>query len=199
MALRRSTLVFAVSMFAFVNTAHAELNVTGNLFGNEQQPGYRLHVDIAVHYNDGEPFPIVRAIDAALEDDNTLLGVEAKQALAFNVEHANAFYHSMIENNSLIEVTKRLLEVSPNMVVHTITLAVILYPDYTQEIYEGASLTGILNNDDLLVVLSQAGADPYLISDATAADGPIAESVPPLGAGIGAGGTGGGDITASTN
>ncbi|WP_371194961.1 hypothetical protein [Glaciecola sp. SC05] len=204
MNLRRFILCSVVGMFALVSTATAQIAFTSNLFGDEEQPGNRLHDQIIIIYTGGDEAAIARAIDISLEDDNTILGGEAKQAVAFDVEHANAFYVEMTQSNSLIEVTKRLIEARPEMVVHTITLGVVLYPDYAQDIYDGASLTGVMENDDLLVAMLQAGADPSSFVDATAtgnitAAGPVTATIAPLGAGIGAGGSGGGDTTASTN
>lgn len=199
MNLRAFILAVIVALLFFVNTATAQITVTTNLFGDEQQPGNRLHDEIVLLYTNGDKEAIARAIDISLEADNTILGGEAKQAVAFDVAHANQFYVYMTQYNSLIEVTKRLMEAKPEMAVHTITLGVVLYPDYAQEIYDGAALTGIMNSDDLLVALLQAGADPTSISDATAAAGGAPAVIAPLGAGIGAGGTGGGDTTASTN
>ncbi|MFC4701989.1 hypothetical protein ACFO4O_17725 [Glaciecola siphonariae] len=206
MNIARSFICAVVCTLAFITTASANnIAHTSNLFGDEKQPGNRLHDRIVELHTAAHPTPIPQAIETVLQDDDTTLGGEAKQAVAFDVPHANAFYEHMTEHNSLIEVTKRLIEAKPDMAVHTITLGVVLYPDHAQEIYDGAALTGLLDSDDILVALLQAGADPTTVSDATAADGTFVSSGPstvtisPLGAGVGAGGTGGGDTTASTN
>ena len=198
------TLACLISFHALVSFAFAQITITTNLFGDETQPGNRLHDEIVLLHENGEQNAIAIAIEESIQGESTMLGGEAKQAIAFDIPHANFFYVNMTEFNSLIEVTKRLIESKPEMAIHTITLAVVLYPDFAQEIYDGAALTGVLNNDDLLIAMLQAGADPSTFVDATAAGistatGPVVATIPPLGSGIGAGGTGGGDTTASTN
>ncbi|MGB3725234.1 MAG: hypothetical protein WA981_05665 [Glaciecola sp.] len=174
------------------------------IFGDDDQPGTRLHTNIATMVESGTPQSnaIVEAIQLSMTENDTTLTGEAKAAVAFDVDIANEFYEEMVAANSLIEVTKVLVENNPSKAVHVITLGAVLYPSFAQEVFDGAAISGAMNPDDVLVALLQAGADPTLVSSATAAGataaGPVATIVP-LGAGIGAGGTGGGDTTASTN
>jgi hypothetical protein len=206
-SLRHLTIV-SVCLMLFINPALALIKYTDNLFGNSEQPGHKLHQRIVEKHLGGieDQAAINAAIEAALEDDDTLLGGKAKASVAFDVEHAGQFYNHMSENNSLIDVTKKLIEQSPDKAVHTITLGVTLYPDHAQDVFDGAALTGVMASDDILVAAIQAGADPSSVSDAPAAGdestftaGPVVVTVTPVGTGIGAGGSGGGDTTASTN
>lgn len=171
-------------------------------FGDDNQPGNRLHGNIVELIDNGlsKKNAINDAIDKALTyQDNTLPG-EAKSAVAFDLPIANQFYDQMLDANSLIDVTQILINMHPEKIVHVITLGVILYPEFAQEVFDGAALTGLMDLDDILIAVLQAGADPTTVSAATAAG---TQQTPteaiPLGTGIGAGGTGGGDTTASTN
>jgi hypothetical protein len=174
-----------------------------SLFGDKDQPGNRLHNNIQEQVDAGTDISeaIKASIDSSLTDEDNTLNGESKSAVAFDLPLANQFYAEMTRSNSLIEVTKVLIESNADKAVHVITLGAVLYPDFAQEVFDGAALTGVMNNDDILVAMLQAGVDPSTVSDATAAGTAAAPAVGivPLGAGIGAGGTGGGDTTASTN
>jgi hypothetical protein len=201
MLLQKCKMFISLSLMMFVSITSAEIKHTENLFGNSDQPGHKLHQRIVEQHLQGaeKDAAINNAILTSLGDEDTLLGGKAKGAVAFDIEHADDFYQHMSTNNSLVDVTKRLIEQSPEKVVHTITLGVALYPDHAQEIFDGAALTGVLPPEDILVAAIQAGADPSIVSDAPAAGDDISINVPPVGAGVGAGGSGGGDTTASTN
>ena len=197
---RRIFLALALSV---VTAFAAHSQEPQGLFGDDDQPGNKLHANIMALVDQGSQRPdaISQALDASLTDeDNTLTG-EAKSAVAFDVPLANEFYFEMTDVNSLIEVTKVLVETYPDKAVQVITLGTVLYPDFAQEVFDGAALTGVMLPEDILVAVLQAGADPTTVSSATAAGtaAPATAAVVPLGAGIGAGGTGGGDTTASTN
>ena len=174
---------------------------TATLFGDEKQPGNRLENVVVQLMEQGRTTPeaISDAIDQSMTEDDTTLTVDAKSAVAFNVPLTNDFYREMVVVSSLIEVTKTLIEESPDKVIEIITLGVVLYPDFAQEVLDGAALTGVITPDDALIAALQAGADPAGISLATAAGADVAPPIDPIGGGVGAGGTGGGDTTASTN
>jgi len=175
----------------------------GTLFGDADQPGTRLHTNIQTKVDTGvnKTQAIKDAIDSSLTDEDSTLDGQSKSIVGFDLAIANQFYEEMTASNSLIEVTKVLIETNPEKAIQVITLGSVLYPGFAQEVFDGAVLTGVMNGDDVLVALLQAGVDPSSLNTATAAApaaGPTAGIVP-LGAGIGAGGTGGGDTTASTN
>jgi hypothetical protein len=170
------------------------------LFGDEQQPGNRLHQYIADLIDNGDETTqaIELAIDTSLTEESTLLDTDAKTAVALDKSLSSSFFALMVENNSLIEVTKILIEESTGIAGQIIALGTYLYPDFAQDILNGAALTGVISDDDAFAIALASGADPTTISTATAAAAaPVAPA--PIGAGIGAGGTGGGDTTASTN
>ena len=172
-----------------------------SIFGDEVQPGNRLHDVVVLLMEQGRTTPqaISGAIEQSMTEEDTTLTSDAKSAVAFNVPLSNDFYREMVVVNSLIDVTKTLIEENPDKVIEVITLGVVLYPDYAQEVLDGAALTGVITPDDALIAALQAGADPASISVATAAGADVAQPIDPIGAGVGAGGTGGGDTTASTN
>jgi hypothetical protein len=170
------------------------------LFGDEVQPGTRLHDAVVQLMDNGitTPQAISGVIVQSMTENDTTLPPGAKSAVAFNVPLSNGFYREMVVVNSLIEVTKTLIEEHPDRVMEVITLGIVLYPDFAQEVLDGVALTGIMTLDDALIAALQAGADPSSVSLATAS-GVVARPVIPIGAGIGSGGAGGGDTTASTN
>lgn len=171
------------------------------LFGNSTQPGSRLHQQIANTIEDGtdKASAIEARITDAISEDAAVLDGESRAVVNFDIEMANQFYDQMVEVNSLAEVIKVLTEENPDKAVQIITLGTVLYPDFAQEVFDGALVAGVMTSDEILVAVIDAGADPTTISDATAAGPTAAGNVAPLGAGVGAGGTGGGDTTASTN
>jgi hypothetical protein len=190
-------------LVAAVVTNLAAQTSGNHYFGDKDQPGNRLHIKIMELVDAGivTHQAINDAINTSLTNiDNTLTG-EAKSAVAFDLPLANQFYDEMVQVNSLIDVSKTLIELNNDKAVHIITLGIVLYPEFAQEVFDGAALTGVMDLNDILVAALQAGADPSRVSVATAAG--FATLAPPaatpLGAGIGAGGTGGGDTTASTN
>ena len=182
-------------------SAFAQQINSANLFGDEVQPGNRLHDVVVQLMVSGRTTPqaISGAIDQSMTEDDTTLTPDAKSAIAFNVTLSNDFYREMVVFNSLIDVSKTLIEENPGKVIEVITLGVVLYPDFAQEVLDGAALTGVITPDDALIAALQAGADPASVSLATAAGAIVAEPIDPIGGGIGAGGSGGGDTTASTN
>ncbi|MDT0595955.1 hypothetical protein [Glaciecola petra] len=187
----------------FSVVAIAQTPASPSLFGDDEQPGNRLHEVIAAKMANGEAknAAIVDAIKVALTDADNSLNGEAKSAVAFDIPLAEQFYVQMVDVNSLIEVTKVLIEENASKAIHVITLGTVLYPDFAQEVFDGAALSGVMAPEDILVAVLQAGADATTVSDPTAIGGDANTNiaVTPLGAGIGAGGTGGGDTTASTN
>jgi hypothetical protein len=187
-----------LSLSAFSALAQ-QINNT-NLFGDEVQPGNRLH-DVVVQLMDKgstTPQAVSGAIDQSMTEEDTTLPPDAKSAVGFNVPLSNGFYREMVIVNSLIEVTKTLIEENPDRVIEVITLGIVLYPDFAQEVLDGAALTGVITPEDALIAALQAGADPSSVSLATAS-GAVSRPVIPIGAGIGSGGAGGGGTTVSTN
>lgn len=85
----------------------------------------------------------------------------------------------------------------PDQASQVVTIAILMFPDAAEEIYNIALQMQVISEDDALLALINAGIDPSTIA-ATAAGG-IANSASPLGVGTGAAGAGGGDTTVSTN
>ncbi|MBT1452452.1 hypothetical protein KJ365_16335 [Glaciecola sp. XM2] len=198
MKILRIVYSISIMLFCFNATVAAQ---TATLYGDETQPGNRLHDQVVILMAQGmdERSAIAQAIDDALQEESTILGGEAKSAVAFDEPHANFFYDEMVQANSLIEVIKILTEANNDKAVHTVTLGTVLYPDYAQDVFDGAALAGVMSPEDILVAVIQAGADPSTVSDAPAGGITPTITIPPLGPGVGGGGGGGGDTTASTN
>jgi hypothetical protein len=170
------------------------------LFGDEIQPGSRLHDAVVQLMDNGSTalHAISGAIVQSMTEDDKTLPPDAKSAVAFNVPLSNEFYREMVVVNSLIEVTKTLIEERPDRVIEVITLGIVLYPDFVQEVLDGVAVTGIMTLDDAVIAALQAGANPSSVSLASAS-GLVARPVILIGAGIGSGGADGGDKTASIN
>ena len=193
--MRSFFIVLALGLVSLTSFAQEPL-----IFGDEQQPGNRLHTEIVSKISAGQVASeaINESIQVALSEESTVLTPDSKSAMSLNVVLSSDFFAQMIESNSLIEVTKVLIEEYPDAAGQIVSLGTYLYPDFAQEVINGAALTGIISADDALIVALSAGADPTVVSVATAAGAAPAPTAP-VGTGLGGGGTGGGDTTASTN
>lgn len=194
----RSIICLFVVLIALAPVTYAQ----SQLYGNVQQPGFKLHTAVVSLMVAGEPVETAsaQALNNALGDGATMLSPRARSAVLADSDVSLTFLQTMVGSNSLIDTTKATIESYPDNAVTVVTLAVTLYPDFAQEIIDAAALTGEIDPNDALLAALSAGADPTTVSAATAAGtGAVAIAAAPLGAGIGAGGTGGGDTTASTN
>ena len=106
---------------------------------------------------------------------------------------------NMVNSNKLSDTTKGSIETFPGDAANVVQLAVTLYPSFAQEVIDSAITTGEIEPNDALLAAIAAGADPTSVSSATAAGGNVEVAGTPAGTGVGAGGAGGGDTTASTN
>lgn len=171
-------------------------------FGDPSQPGYQIQTEIFTHVAQGMALDDAtnKVIQQIISDENSIIGGEASRRVSLDVPVSTQFIGELSRVTNLTDATKLSIESVPNRVDDIITLAVVLYPDYAQDIINAAALTGEVSEQDALVLAIAAGADPTSVSTATAS-GPIAiAAIPiPLGSGVGAGGAGGGDTTASTN
>jgi hypothetical protein len=173
-------------------------------FGDPSQPGYQVQVEIFTHVAQGMPLDEAtnKVIEQILNDDDSVIGGEANRMVSLDVPVSTQFIGEISRVTNLTDATKLSIETVPDRVDDIITLGVVLYPDYAQDIINAAALTGEISEQDALVLAIAAGADPTTVSTATASGptaGAIAAIPVPLGSGVGAGGAGGGDTTASTN
>lgn len=197
-----SSFLVLVCLTAFNLTAQDAVNPI--LFGNANQPGYALHKSTVDLIDQGQSTELAvrTALYDALSADTIPLSEGVRTSLETNNEISLAFMSTMIEYNDLFMVTKTMIENYPSNASDIISLSVGLYPEYAQLAIDAATITGEINAEDALIAAISAGADPALVSSATAA-GPTAATITaapvPLGAGIGSAGSGGGDSTASNN
>jgi hypothetical protein len=172
---------------------------SNNYFGDNKQPGNFLHSSIMSFIESGDDSHI--AIEKAIKESLTTTLADINQSEnSLDVALTHLFYDQMIDVNSLDNVTQILIELYPNKAVDIISLGVRLYPDFAQDVFDGAVATGVLTPEEVYASALKAGAGIRSISDTTLvgnAAPPMAAK--PLGAGIGAGGTGSGDPTASNN
>lgn len=191
--------IIASAFLLLVGIANVSAQEQG-IFGDANQPGTRLHQQIVDQVANGteEQVAIDSSLDIALSEESVILDTGSKSAIALNVDLAADFFTAMIQENSLIEATKTLLETNAALAGQVIGLGTYLYPDFAQEILDAAMLTGVISEGDALAIILASGADPTTVTTATAAAGAPAATAP-IGAGIGGGGAGGGDTTASTN
>lgn len=176
-----------------------------SFFGDPTQPGYQIQVEIFTLVAQG--IPLFEATETVIErivnKEDGMIGGEANRMVSLDVPVSTQLIGEISRVTNLTDATKVSIETVPDRVNDIITLGVVLYPDYAQDIINAAALTGEISDDDALLLAIAAGADPTSVSTATAsgttAGGSIAAIPAPLGSGIGAGGAGGGDTTASTN
>jgi hypothetical protein len=144
------------------------------LYGDPSQPGYTIHKLIITKFetdavaNDATEQVIQDVIQGKHTDisDNYVLAL-----LANDMTLTSQFFHEIITSNSLIEVTKQLIQGSPEKYEHIIALAFSLYPDYQDDIFDGAVLSQVVENEDVIIAFIIAGADPSTVSLPTASGG----------------------------
>lgn len=185
--------------------ASSQQKIAYNFYGTPDQPGYQIQVAIFELFEQGVPLDqAAQQIIALVIDQNQVIrDALAMAAVTEQPDLSVAFVYDISQLTALIDATKRTMEEHPGQLSSIISLGVTLYPDYTRDIIAAAALTGEMTEEDAILVAVAAGADPTLLASSTAAgtDGPGLSpfSATPLGSGVGAGGTGGGDTTASTN
>lgn len=85
----------------------------------------------------------------------------------------------------------------PDQPSQVVTIAVLMFPEDANEIYNIALQMQVISEEDALLAVINAGVDPSTLT-ATAA-GAAGNTFSPLGVGTGAAGAGGGDTTISAN
>lgn len=182
-----------------------ESNIEYSFYGTPDQPGYQIQVAIFNRVEQG--FALEQAAQQTIKDivdsNNIISDALAMAAIYERPSLAEAFVLQIAQSTQLLEATKLTMENNPGQLNSIIGLGVTLYPEFTRDIITAAALTGEVSEEDAILVAIAAGADPTLLALSTAAGsnvpGLASFSAVPLGSGIGAGGTGGGDTTASTN
>lgn len=173
-------------------------------FGDPSQPGYQIQTAIFDLVSKGTPLEdsTNQIIQQIANDTDSVVGGEAKRLVALYIPISTQFIGELARVTNLIYATKLSIETVPDRVKDIITIGIVLYPKHAQDIINAAVLTGEIAYQDALIVAIEAGADPTTISTAPAAGiatNAIAAVPTPLGSGVGAGGSGGGDTTASSN
>lgn len=174
-------------------------------YGTPDQPGYQIQSAIFALFEQGVPLEQAaqQVIDLAISQNQIIRDALAMAAIAEQPNLSVQFVLDIAQLKALIDASKRTMENNPGQLTSIISLGVSLYPDFTRDFITAAALTGEMTEEDAILLAIAAGADPTLLASSTAAgsDGPglSAFAAAPLGSGIGAGGTGGGDTTASTN
>lgn len=178
------------------------------LFGDPSQPGFQLQQQMIDRMEQGANFvdALTQVMNEAITPSRTILNDTAFNAVDNNFDLAVDFVQLMALTNDLGPVVIELMNLFPEFANENIGISVSLYPDYAQDVLNAAAQTAAIDPDSALLAALDAGADPSAVSAASAAGiagpagaGLIAPTASPLGAGIGAGGTGGGDTTASVN
>lgn len=192
-----TSIIFAANLSA--QSASMESKI---LYGNAEQSGFRLHTLIDKTISNGMPkseaigFEVSKSI---IDEDVTIDG-NSKVAISTDIPLAYEFYEFMVVDNSLIDTVKHLMDEYPDKAVEIVYLAIYLYPSYSRDIYDGAFITGLISQENLITLFVETGYDPTLLVK-TSSGSSLVKGVPytPVGAGNGAGGSGGGDTTASSN
>jgi hypothetical protein len=195
-------IIFAAFLVFFIVQANTVLAQDATVYGNQSQPGTRVHEAIKALMENGETLltSIELVINQSLTESDILLSDKATQVIPLDKLITLEFMRNMVTLNSVFEATKATIESAPESIVFIINLSIALYPDFAQEVINAAVMTGEMDSEQALLAAISAGADPTTVGEVTAAGGPVLLAVAaPVGVGIGAGGSGGGDPTASTN
>ncbi|WP_340677098.1 hypothetical protein [Paraglaciecola sp.] len=172
-----------------------------SLYGNKNQSGNRVHQAIYDLVLQGNPVKgtILKVIDDAIANEGTkLLSATALTSTRNHKPTFLAFMTNMVSANDLFPATKSSIEAQPEDVLNIIDVAVVLYPDFAQEVINAAAITGLIDPNEALLAAIAAGADPTTVSAATAAGGAVNGAGQPFN-GLGGGGNGNGDPSASNN
>lgn len=179
-----------------------ETNIIVSLYGNENQSGYRIHRAINNLILQGTPLNVAisNVIEGAITNEGSgLLSSEAFTSTKTYKAIAVAFMSNMVTTNDLFAATKSSIENKPDDTNNIIDVSVVLYPDFAQEIINAAVMTGQIDSNQALLAAIAAGADPTTVSEATAAGAPLVAAAGLPVDGIGGGGTGNEDDSASNN
>lgn len=185
--------------------AQLKPKIAYTFYGTPDQPGYQIQTAIFSLFDQGIPLDEAaqHVIDLVINQNQVIRDALSMAAVARQPNLSIALVLDIAQLTALIDATKQTMEDNPGQLSSIISLGVTLYPDFTRDIITAASLTGEMTEEDAILLAIAAGADPTLLASRTAAgtDGPglSAFAATPLGSGVGAGGTGGGDTTASTN
>jgi hypothetical protein len=196
-------IIFAAFLVFFIVQANTVLaqGETATAYGNQSQPGTRVHEAIKALMENGETLltSSVLVINQSLTDSDILLSDKATQVVPLDKLITLEFMRNMVTLNSVFEATKATIESAPESIVFIINLSIALYPDFAQEVINAAVMTGEMDSEQALLAAISAGADPTTVGEATAAGGPVLLALAaPVGVGIGAGGTGGGDVNTTS-
>jgi hypothetical protein len=172
-----------------------------SLFGNQDQSGTRLHQAINDLLLQGVSVDtsISKVINDAISQDGS--GLLSPAALVSTKKHtltAIGFMTNMVATNDLFTTTVSSIEQKPEATGEIVDLGVVYYPDYAQIVINAAVMTGEMDPNEALLAAIAAGADPSTVSEATAAGANVAQAGLPL-AGLGGGGNGNEDLSASNN
>ncbi|WP_340677727.1 hypothetical protein [Paraglaciecola sp.] len=172
-----------------------------SLYGNKDQSGTRVHQAIYDLVVQGNPVKgtILKVTDDAIANEGSkLLSPTALTSTRNHKPTFLAFMTNMVAANDLFPATKTSIEAQPEDVLNIIDVAVVLYPDFAQEVINAAAITGLIDPNEALLAAIAAGADPTKVSAATAAGGAVNGAGQPFN-GLGGGGNGDGDPSASNN
>ena len=168
-----------------------------------QQPGDAIHAKIKQNKVYGQTFPVSinRAINTVITDSDHTLPQQAKNLVASDVVLAKQFFNVMLQQSSVIETVKILIESYPDKTTHIIALGVALFPQSTNEVIDGAALSSTMSLEDILILAVQSGANfsDIPMSAISNSSTKLGETALPLGVGIGAGGSGSDDILIKNN
>ena len=181
--------VFFCLLIAFSTVSFAQvINVPGlqvrNLLVSEVEEGVELE-------------------QAAQEVSQTVLNENMffdALGLAYMTENISE-YQSMVallnDNATGFEITIAGLNELPERPAQVVTIAILMFPEDANEIYNIALQMQAINEENALLAVIDAGVDPSTLTSTAA--GAVGNTFSPLGVGTGAAGAGGGDTTVSAN
>lgn len=168
---------------------------------DESQPGKSIEEEVKEQIDSGAiaSLAVEQIMRKAITEDSTVVDPETKSIIAFDLPLAESLMLEIVTTGSVVSSIKALMEIESSKAIQIVTLGLQLYPKFSDQVLKGALLADVLTKEDLYVVALQTGVDPSnLLQETASGDNPIGILIP-LGAGIGAAGTGGGETTASSN
>ena len=148
-------------------------------------PGLQIRNQLLTAIDSGTP-----AEEAAVNVSNEVLAEGSVAVPAASLPYLQT-------NQPAFELAIAGFSALPEQSSDVVTIAMILFPEDANEIYNVALQTGVISAEDALLAAINAGIDTSTLT-ATAA-GAAGNDVSPLGVGTGAAGAGGGDTTVSAN
>ncbi|MDO6567490.1 hypothetical protein Q4561_10515 [Alteromonas sp. 1_MG-2023] len=167
--------------------------------GANSVPGLQIRSQLLTAIDNGTPADeaTVTVSNEVLAEGSVAVPAASLPYLQTNQPAFESMVGLLVNNATGFELAIAGFGALPEQPSDVVTIAMILFPEDANEIYNIALQTGVISAEDALLAAINAGIDTSTLT-ATAA-GATGNNVSPLGVGTGAAGAGGGDTTVSAN